>query len=176
MALLQFADGACASLTYSGYDHFDTDEWHFGIGERGAPKKIDHGAARRGLASAKDEAELRTQNFAYGSGAGALPPHQPHFGVTIVTCAEGDMRASADGVTVYGRDGIREISLPRHDGMPGRREVLDDMREAIRTGRKPLHDGRWGKATLEVALAIQRSSREGREVALEHQVAVPATI
>ncbi len=176
MALLQFADGASASLVYSGYDHFDSDEWHFGIGERGAPKKIDHGAARRGLTGANDEAELRTQNFAYGSGGSQLPPHQPHFGITVVTCAGGDMRASADGVTVYGRDGIREIPLPRHEGMPGRREVLDDMREAIRTGRKPLHDGRWGKATLEVALAIQRSSREGREIALEHQIAVPAAV
>ena len=57
--------------------------------------------------------------------------------------------------------------------MPGRREVLDDMRVAIRSGRPPVHDGRWGKATVEVALAILQSAREGREVALEHQVAVP---
>ena len=56
--------------------------------------------------------------------------------------------------------------------MPGRQEVLDDMRAAIRSGQKPVHDGRWGKATVEVALAILRSSREGREIALEHQVAV----
>jgi phthalate 4,5-cis-dihydrodiol dehydrogenase len=56
--------------------------------------------------------------------------------------------------------------------MAGRREVLDDMLAAIRTGRRPLHDGRWGKATVEVALAILRSAQEGREVALEHQVAV----
>jgi phthalate 4,5-cis-dihydrodiol dehydrogenase len=50
--------------------------------------------------------------------------------------------------------------------------VLDDLAAAIRTGTKPLHDGRWGKATLEVALAIQTSAREGREVTLVHQVAV----
>jgi phthalate 4,5-cis-dihydrodiol dehydrogenase len=56
--------------------------------------------------------------------------------------------------------------------MPGRREVLDDMRIAIRSGHPPVHNGRWGKATLEVALAILQSAREGREVALEHQVAV----
>jgi phthalate 4,5-cis-dihydrodiol dehydrogenase len=56
--------------------------------------------------------------------------------------------------------------------MPGRREVLDDMRSAISTGRRPLHDGRWAKATVEVALAILRSAREGHEIALTHQVAV----
>jgi phthalate 4,5-cis-dihydrodiol dehydrogenase len=171
-ALLQFDNGAAASLVYSGYDHFDTDEWHFGIGERGAPKPIAHGAARRALASAKDESKARTETFAYGNTASELPPHQPHFGITIVTCANGDMRASADGVTIYGRDSVREIPIPRGRSMPGRREVLDDLAEAIRTGKRPVHDGRWGKATVEVALAILRSSREGREVMLEHQVTV----
>ena len=48
----------------------------------------------------------------------------------------------------------------------------DEMRAAIRIGRKSVHDGRWAKATVEVALAILRSAREGREIALEHQVAV----
>ena len=73
------------------------------------------------------------------------------------------MRASKDGVLVYGRDGLRQIVLRRGEGMPGRQEVLDDMAAAIRTGKKPVHDGCWGKATVEVALAILRSSREGCE-------------
>ena len=172
VAFLQFEDGVAASLVYGGYDFFDSDEWHFGIGERGAPKPLSHGASRRALAQAKEEAGLRTKTQAYGASKPDMPPHQPHFGLTIVTCAGGEMRASADGVLVYGRDGLREVALPRGEGMPGRQEVLDDMAAAIRTGRKPVHDGRWGKATLEVALAIQRSSREGREIALAHQVAV----
>ena len=104
--------------------------------------------------------------------SGDLPPHQPHFGVTIVTCAEGDMRASADGVTIYDRDGMRQVSIPRGGSVPGRREVLDDMRVAVRSGNPPVHNGRWGKATVEVALAILQSARDGREVVLEHQVAV----
>jgi len=178
-ALLQFNNGATASLVYSGYDHFDSDEWHFGLSERGAPKKIEPGAARRALAkaqgAAQDETKARTETFAYGAASGELPPHQPHFGVTIVTCAEGDLRASADGVTIYDRDGMRQVSLPRGGSMPGRREVLDDMRVAIRSGNQPVHNGRWGKATVEVALAILRSSRENSEVMLEHQVAVDAS-
>ena len=171
-ALLQFGNGATASLVYSGYDHFDSDEWHFGLSERGAPKKIEHGAARRALAKAVDETKARIETFAYGATSGELPPHQPHFGVTIVTCAEGDMRASADGVTIYDRDGMRQVSIQRGGSMPGRREVLDDMRVAIRSGNPAVHNGRWGKATLEVALAILQSARDGREVVLEHQVAV----
>jgi phthalate 4,5-cis-dihydrodiol dehydrogenase len=50
--------------------------------------------------------------------------------------------------------------------------VLDDICAAIRSGRRPVHDGRWGKATVEVALAIQQSARERREVTLAHQVGV----
>jgi phthalate 4,5-cis-dihydrodiol dehydrogenase len=172
MALLQFDGGVSASLTYSGYDHFDSDEWHFGVGEGGAPKQIAHGAARRALAEIRSEAGLRTERLAYGANKTGLPPRQPHFGLTIATCARGDLRASADGVMIYAQDGMRELPIPKTAGMAGRQQVLDDMREALRTGRKPRHDGHWGKATLEVALAIQRSAREGREVALDHQVAV----
>jgi phthalate 4,5-cis-dihydrodiol dehydrogenase len=165
-ALLQFDGGVAASLVYSGYDHFDSDEWHFGLAERGAPKKLAHGSARRSLAGAQDETRLRTDTFAYGAAAGGLPPHQPHFGVTIATCAHGDLRASADGVLVYGRDGMRELPIARGESIPGRREALDDLRAAIREGRKLVHDARWGKATVEVALAIQRSAGEGREIVL----------
>ena len=171
-ALLDFKGGAAASLVYSGYDHFDSDEWHFGVSERGAPKPLAHGAARRSLAKAGDETRARTETFAYGAASADLPPHQPHFGVTIVTCAEGDMRASADGLTIYDREGMRQIPIPRGGSMPGRREVLDDMRMAIRTGQPPVHNGRWAKATVEVALAILQSARDGHDVALEHQVAV----
>ena len=83
------------------------------------------------------------------------------------------MRASADGVTIYGRDGMRRN--PRSRAAAACRAAArcwTTCASAIRTGRTPVHDGRWGKATVEVALAILRSAREGREVALEHQVAV----
>jgi phthalate 4,5-cis-dihydrodiol dehydrogenase len=174
VAWLEFEAGAAASLVYSGYDFFDSDEWHGGIGERGAPKQLSHGAARRALAStAGDETRLRTETFAYGTKPPPMPEHQPHFGLMLVTCERGDVRPYEDGVMIYDHNGRREIPIGKGVGMPGRREVLDDMADAILTGRPPLHDGRWGKATLEVALALQRSAREGREVMLDHQVAVP---
>jgi phthalate 4,5-cis-dihydrodiol dehydrogenase len=174
-AFLAFADGAAASLVYGGYDFFDSDELHYWISERGTPKRPAHGEARRALAARwRDEVELRTTTFAYGAPDDGEPPHQPHFGVTIATCARGDLRGSADGLFLYGETGRREIALPQGPRFAGRGTVLDDMWAAIRTGKKSVHDGRWGKATLEVALAIEASAREGREVALEHQVAVAA--
>ena len=63
--------------------------------------------------------------------------------------------------------------MPRA-GIPGRNEVLDDLVAALRQGIRPVQDARWGMATVEVALAALRSSREGREIALEHQCAVNA--
>jgi len=175
-AFLEFASGVPATLVYSGYDFFDTDELHFWVSERGAPKQPGWGASRRALrarqAKGEPEAGLRTQLAGYGSKDEGEPPHQPHFGLTVATCARGDLRASADGVFVYDEAGRREVALPGGGRYSGRHNVLDDMRAAILEGRKPVHDGRWGKATLEVALAIQQSARERREVTLAHQVAV----
>jgi phthalate 4,5-cis-dihydrodiol dehydrogenase len=171
VAFLEFEDGAAASLVYGGYDFFDSDELHFWTGERGVEKASDqHGAARRGLEERQaEETRLRVERFAYGAEVAPVPPHQPHFGLMIVTCARGEMRASADGVIVYGVNGKRELALPPSASMPGRSEVLDDMIAAVRTGRRPLQDGRWAKANVEVTLALLRSARERREIMLEHQ-------
>ncbi len=171
VAFLAFQDGAAASLVYGGYDFFDSDEFHGWISERGDVKQPAYGAARRALAArTREETELRTANYSYGAPDPGEPQHQPHFGITIATCAHGELRGSADGVWLYGKEGRREIALPRGPRYSGRGNVLDDLATAIRTGRRPVHDGRWGKATLEVALAIQSSAREEREVMLKHQV------
>ncbi len=172
-ALIQFENGAAASLIYSGYDYFDSDEWHFGISERGAPKNVDHGAARRALMKSSDEVRARTENFAYGSSNAALPQHQPHFGITIATCEKGELRASADGLITYDVRGAIERRIEPGAGLSGRDQVLDDMEAALRRGVEPIHGGSWGKATLEVVLAIQLSARDGHEIELKHQVAVP---
>ena len=173
VVFLEFEDGAAASLVYGGYDFFDSDELHFWIGERGVQKTPDqHGAARRALAGQRaEESRLRVEYYAYGSAAASPATHQPHFGLMIVTCAGGEMRASADGLMVYDARGRREIALPRSVAMPGRSEVLDDMVAAIRSGRRPLQGGRWGRANVEVMLAVLRSARERREIMLSHQVA-----
>jgi phthalate 4,5-cis-dihydrodiol dehydrogenase len=173
IAFFEFGNGTAASLVYAGYDFFDSDELHFWIGERGAEKPPDqHGAARRALIGRQNaEARLRVERFAYGAEAAALPTHQPHFGLLIVTCARGEMRASADGLFIYDLNGKREMALPKSASMPGRSEVLDDMITAIRSGKPPRHNGRWAKANVEVTLALLQSASERREIMLEHQVA-----
>ena len=59
-ALLWFDSGAFATLTYSGYGHFDSDEWCGWIGEMGRRKPPEtYGLARRRLASVQSPPRRR---------------------------------------------------------------------------------------------------------------------
>ena len=73
---------------------------------------------------------------------------QPDAGLVIVSCEAGDIRQSANGLTIYDDDGQHEIPVEGvHDE---RMAELDEMYNAIMEGRPVHHDGRWGMATLEV--------------------------
>lgn len=170
-ALLEFASGAAASLTYSGYDRFDSDEFAFWIAESGAEKKALHGATRRSLKaqSAEDEARQKAASGFAGRGTRTVAgvTHQPHFGMLLASCERGDLRPAADGVLVYGADGVREIPIPTGRSFPNKDAVIDEFYDAIVHGVAPLHDGRWGAATVETAVALIDSARERREIVLE---------
>jgi phthalate 4,5-cis-dihydrodiol dehydrogenase len=174
MAMLSFDDGAAASLVYSGYDRFDSDELHGWIGESGQPKSANHGSTHRALAAMQtsgDEARARSQRYGYGGDRkwGPQPGqrwHQPHFGTLIVSCERADLRQSADGILMYSANGVREIEAPSTNHRPGRSDVLDELYGAVAKGILPIHDGRFARGTLEVCLAIQESSRTRSEVAL----------
>ncbi|MCZ4315396.1 Gfo/Idh/MocA family oxidoreductase [Comamonadaceae bacterium G21597-S1] len=179
LSFLQFEDGAAASLVFSGYDYFDSDEFHFWVGESGERKAADgHGRARaqlRRFADVREESAFKSSAAAQAGFEAAPQPanwHHLHCGVTIVSCARGDMRPSADGVLVYDHDGRRELLVARGGAFPDKRSVVDELLAAIRSGVSPLHDGAWGKATMEVSLAVLRSARERREIELQHQVPV----
>jgi phthalate 4,5-cis-dihydrodiol dehydrogenase len=178
-ALLTFDDSLFASVTYSGYGLFDSDEFCGWIGEMGAAKdQSRYGAARQALRSAADgEAALKNAR-AYGGPDYKAPPgasdarqHQ-HFGMLLVSCERADLRPLPFGVVVYGETESRLEPLAAPT-VP-RQEVIDELYDAVVHGRSPLHSGEWSAATLEVCLAILTSSRERCEVELRHQVPVPA--
>jgi phthalate 4,5-cis-dihydrodiol dehydrogenase len=170
-ALMTFDSGAFASLTYSGYGHFDSDEFQGWIGEMGQAKPAQPRPQRLRFADAAEEAAFKAARN-YG-GANWVPPapqdlaHQ-HFGTIIVSCERADLRPLPNGVAIYDAAGSRLEPLPL-PSVP-RAEVIDELYDALVNGRVPLHDGAWATATLEVCLAMLRSTREGREVALQHQV------
>ena len=179
-ALLTFENGATASLTYSGYAHFDCDELVDWVTEGGLPKDpARYGATRKALSvAANQEDEERLKNRVnYGgegyagpqnaAGAGTERFHQ-HFGLVVASCERGDLRPSAKGVHVYADTERRFEALPSPKIY--RDEVIDELYDAVVNGAPVIHSGEWGLATMEVCLAMLASHVERREITLSHQV------
>jgi phthalate 4,5-cis-dihydrodiol dehydrogenase len=176
-AQIGFEDGSFASLTYSGYAHFDTDEFMGWRGELGQGRDAEASYGRARLNSQKattpaDEIAMKNAR-AYGSSGrdafrvdGELSHN--HFGLIIVSCERADLRPLPNGVMVYG-DKTRHLDEIPPPKVP-RSEVVDELYAAARSGTEPLHSGEWGLATLEICLGILESGRSGREVALKWQV------
>jgi phthalate 4,5-cis-dihydrodiol dehydrogenase len=172
-ALLSFADGAFASLTYSGYGHFDSDEWMDWTSELGVSKGASgYGGARMRhatFASTADEVAAKAARN-YGGAqqvATAVPTTHQHFGPVVVACERGDLRLTAAGVWVYADTERYFVPVPVSD-VP-RREVIDEIWAVLREGKPAAHDGEWARATTEVSLAILESARLDRDVTLLHQ-------
>jgi phthalate 4,5-cis-dihydrodiol dehydrogenase len=72
-----------------------------------------------------------------------------------------------NGVAIYADEARTHEPLPAPT-VP-RTEVIDELFAAVRSGRTPLHSGEWGRATLEVCLAILKSARLESEVTLQLQ-------
>ena len=169
-ALLTFQDGAFASLVYSGYAHFDSDEFVGWVGESGRTKdSARYGEARKLLTTSPDEARLKnSRNF--GNRDLAAPAGQAlheHFGVVIVSCERADLRPLPHGVMIHGDTEQRLDPLPAP--VVPRSGVIDELYDAVVNGLTTVHTGEWGMATLEVCLAILRSAHEQREISLENQ-------
>jgi phthalate 4,5-cis-dihydrodiol dehydrogenase len=175
-AQVRFENGAFASLTYSGYARFDTDEFNGWWGELGQRRdEGEYGKARRQLASigsVEDEIAMKNARTYGPSGADAFrakpPPAHNHFGLVIVSCEHADLRPTPRGVTVYANNEqwIEVLPMPE----VARAEVIDELCAAVFDNRPPLHSGEWGLATLEACLAIRQSSADGAEVRLHRQV------
>jgi len=170
-ALLTFEDGAFATITYSGYAHFDSDEFTGWIGEGGQKKDPNaYGAARKALQG--DEMQLKNARN-YGGAQYAGPrtglAHQ-HFGVLIASCEHADLRPLPDGVMVYSDAEKRLEPLPAPKVQ--RATVIDELHAAVAEGQAPLHDGEWAMATMEACFAILQSAKEQREITLAHQTTI----
>ena len=184
---LEFENGVPAALIFSGYAYLDTAELVWDIGEGGRPVDpesfVEAHRFFKGLGNGPERGknmEKLLESWRYGganvgdwfksgsSGSRPGEPHQPFFGLTIVTCEKGDIRQSPDGLYLYTAEGRREITIPL--GASGREAEMRELYEAVVNDRPVFHDGRWGEATLEVCLAILQSTAERREILMSHQV------
>jgi phthalate 4,5-cis-dihydrodiol dehydrogenase len=167
VAYLKFEDGTPATVIYSGYGHFDTSELTYGFG-----------AYRRGritrTTSPEEELAMKESRRYGGEGRGHERSESDQntlgfYGLTLLSCEHADIRESPRGLYVYDDDGRREIAIDTAESR-GDNEV-EEMYQAVVNGKPLQHDGRWGEATLETALAIMESGQSGREVFLSHQTA-----
>jgi phthalate 4,5-cis-dihydrodiol dehydrogenase len=164
---IAFEDGAVATAVYNGYGGFSSMDLVGGVAEWGHSQAAGQRLPRVRAASPADE--LKAKQARAATAIPAQAPHQPHFGLTLVSCERGDIRQSPDGLLVYTADGLREVPVPL-DRSP-RDRVLDEWHAAITGAAPALHDGRWGLATLEVCVAALASSAQGSEVRLHEQAA-----
>ncbi len=167
-AFITFDGGAVATAVYNGYGGFASTDLGFGISEWGHPPAAGPRPPRLRAATPADE--LKAKQARAATAIPARAPHQPFFGLTLVSCERGDIRQSADGLLVCTADGVREVAVSL-DRSP-RERVLDEWHAALSGGAPALHDGRWGLATLELCVAALASSAQGCELPLHEQVAV----
>jgi len=176
VALLTFEDGVFASITYSGYAHFDSDEFMDWIAESGYPKSPQQFATTRAalhsVSDAASEGRLKWSRNYGGPDVAAAPEgelwHQ-QFGPLIASCTGADLRPTPKGVVIHADSGRRFEPLDP-PAIP-RQAVIDELLAAVFHDVPPLHDGAWGMATMDVCFAMLRSAREGREISLERRAA-----
>ena len=168
-AFMTFDGGACASLTYSGYAHYDSDELVGWVSELGYAKDpAVYGEARRKLAdlSRKEEAAAKLSRAFGAPDARETPPpaqHHEHFGFILASCERADLKLTPKGIAIYGDEQKRFVDIP--PPAQSRSEVLAEFIGAIAGKRKPIHDGRWGLDTMACCAALLESSRRRSEIA-----------
>lgn len=158
-AILLFANGAVGTAVYNGYGHFRSSDLTGGVGEWGFPAEP---AKPRSSSGSEPEELARKQARALA----AIPndaPHQPHFGLTIVSCEGGTLRQSPDGLLIHTDGGVETLTLPV-DRSP-RQLVLDEFAAAIH-GTPACHDGAHGAAIIEICAAVLASGASGQSVRL----------
>jgi phthalate 4,5-cis-dihydrodiol dehydrogenase len=160
-ALLSFANGAAASITYSGYARYDSDALAGWIGEMGAEKQADtHRRTRAALAGASEAGAKRARGFA--AGLAPTPAHHESFGHVLVCCPDADLELTPDGVNVHDETGV---TFHRADAPgPPRRHVADAFVRAVLDGETATIEGQWGLTTLACCHAIVASSEAQRDV------------
>jgi phthalate 4,5-cis-dihydrodiol dehydrogenase len=105
---------------------------------------------------------FRADELMGGIGEMGDATHHQHFGFVLASCERADLRPLPDRIMIYSDGQASADPLPA-PVLP-RSEVIDEL-----FSEKPLHDGEWGMATMEVCLAIRQSSREGKEIRLSPQ-------
>ncbi len=183
----EFVDGVCGTAVHNAYDHLESRLLVHGFDPEAPlfpPER--YARARQEMTSHQDDPMWERNAAAaerYGGGRQSTTPSKgtakkksPYSdgwimsGPLIASFDDGDVRLSRKGVIVDGTDRQWEIEMPLDEaGRDGRDARLDSFCVSIRTGKPLPADGRWGKATQEVLVAVDESAATRKEVMLKHQ-------
>jgi phthalate 4,5-cis-dihydrodiol dehydrogenase len=188
-AYFEFEDGTPATILLNGYGYFMTasmfegalDDWRYTDEDRVAIRKSmrvpgrDENAEKELFRIGGPKEPIKTN----------LPGRRPwapvDLGMLVVSCQNGDMRHSAQGVYVYDDEGMRDVDLSHlvreEVDLEGGATVgaIGELYDAAVKGNVPVyHSGAWGRATLEATIGLVQSAQERREIKLTRQVAMPA--
>lgn len=163
---LDFENGAAATAIYNGYAGLSSMDWTQNVSEWGFAQSAETRPwKRRPMLQASAEQELLAKQERAKTAIPGQAPLQPHFGLTMVSCALGDMRQTPEGLLLATASGEREIKLSSRQSP--RDLVLVELAQAWRGGALNGHDGRWGYENLRVCEAAIASAQSGREWVLK---------
>ena len=185
--MLEFEEGTPATFIYNGYGYLFG--WEFAPWADHASKlqalessydfrralragNVNDASVKEGsrFGAQSSRADFRSER---GQGVvaneGWLPSDD---GLVIAHCERGAIRQSAGGLYVYDDAGRREVLVDTVFGASAEANEVQELCDAI-AGRRSFRDGRWGRATLEVVLALATSGQEHREIEMKYQVPVP---
>jgi len=174
-AFLEFEDGVTCTVICSGYDHFDSRDLVNGFkGEAPLGPPAQHARARRTLEAHSadplwEERAALGERYGGSDDTNSLGPSSSWLmrGPLIASFERADVRLSRAGLIVDGDRDQREIAVgDQADGRDGR---LATFYRAIIDGRPLPADGRWGKATQELLVAMERSAATREEILLKNQ-------
>jgi phthalate 4,5-cis-dihydrodiol dehydrogenase len=171
-AQLKFANDCFASLTYSGYGLYDSDELCGNFSELGFHKnELMTGKAKKSLetslATGLSEGDLKRKNSNLKMTQKIqLPDTHEHFGMILVSCDSADLKIMPDRIMIYETQGIREITLAKPT-IP-RENVFKELLH-IWQGQAALHDANWGLSTMELIFGLLESAKTQSIYVTQHQ-------
>jgi len=171
-AQLKFANGCFASLTYSGFGLYDSDELCGNYSELGFRKNsFVTGKAKKALqdslSAGLSEDDLKRKNSNLKMHQEILSPDtHEHFGMILVSCDTADLKIMPDRIMIYETQGIREITLAKPT-IP-RENVFTELLQVWR-GQPALHDAKWGLSTMELIFGLLESAKTQSIYVTQHQ-------
>jgi phthalate 4,5-cis-dihydrodiol dehydrogenase len=162
---LDFENGASATAIYNGYGGMSSMDLTQNISEWGYRQTADSRQWYTAHSTPQSaEQELAAKQKRALNAIPSTAQYQPHFGLTVVSGSQGDIRQTPQGLMVCNASGNTEIHLPTHQSP--RDLVLAELEQTWRGKGSHWHSGHWGLENLRICEAAIASAASGREVLL----------